>query len=625
MSASSSEANSSYTSSSPERKGCLPSEEDKINEAVNVGSIFLALESKFVNPRTLLNWLTTVDITNATRVAYKAVCLAIPPDDQYLEDKFHFLVKKPEYLSIGLGFGPVAELPDQKSPGTENPILAHSIEALTELNSNKTLRKISQLILAGDGAPAFVQSKLVLCYQARNFHHFRNFPANDYNVALVAADWTDRFRYNEQLPMLILKRVATLQEKAPLYYAGAAYKAYHKVAVKLSKDKLLNQLSRDELATFNDFFPNVVDTRVLEYTDLAYKIALLGNDIAGYVLGFPVQSMVPNEEQIHQALHKLQELGSEGYVTYIKQYVKKTYIPKLPFMEKKMVPDPSNSDVMIKEKREPRYPNDTDVTFEEIDNYVPFDIIACQIGDHLHRFSRTEADNLLETGKNPWTKEWLPIMVLSTIKARVEAANELGLPPARPLGEILIRVNNGTLFAADEVPKPPTSSDLPPLDADRPMVPSLFEALMAVGYLNGEWIPALSDEEDEGNGNLDAEDEIMTLFQHAVQPRGPRRDRGPDQEEPIISHGTRNRIPPEVEVLPVSSIRTSGDSYERPIRPRRRRIEAETSPVRTDSAEINEDDMTIEVELEPVSPTSASTADETLDFAIFGDDVMDDM
>lgn len=456
----------------------LPSEEDKIRESVDVGSVFLAMDANFFTPKALLQWLTTVPVNERRQVAYKAVCTKIPPNQQYLDDTFHFLTKKPEYTSIAVGFGLVVEIPDQNTDGAMNPVLAHVCEALISINSDANLRKLSALILAGQGSAAYLQANLATCCRARNFPHLRNLSGHEYNMALVAADWTAKFRYNEKLTSLIIHRVTELQKEAPIYYSGVAYKGYHKVAVKLNKDKLLTQLSRDELITFNTFFPNVIDQKVLGYSDLAYKIALLGNDVAGYVLGFPVQNHIPNEDQIHQAIQILTEQGADKYAEQIKQYVVSTYTPALPFEQKQRV----------------TYSNDTDVIMEDIDNYAPFDIISYQTGSHMYRFTRSEFDKLSESKKNPWTNDWLPPTVLSTIRARTEAAKELGLPPARPLREMLTRIEDGTLFQSDTAPKP---TPQPSQQRSQASPADILSVLMSTAVM-GQWAPGLPPDFDDG-------------------------------------------------------------------------------------------------------------------------------
>lgn len=455
----------------------LPTDDEKIRQSVEVGSVFLALESNFFTAEALQQWLTTVPMTERTQIAYKALCTKILPNVQYLPDSLHFLTKKPEYTSIAVGYGFSTDLPDTKGVDRthSNPILAHICDALIMINSDSNFRKLSALILSGHGTHQYVYSKLVTCYRARNFPHLRGVSPHEINVALVAADWTAKFRYNENLAKLILKRVADLQREAPIYYAGIAYGAYHKVAVKLNKDKLLTQLSRDELITFNTFFPNIIDTKILGYSDLAYKIALLGNDVAGYVLGFPIQNMIPNDDQIHEAIAILSKEGADAYAERIKQYVKSTYTPVAPF------PMGSVS-----------YSNDKDVMMEEIDNYVPFDIVSYQVGPHMYRFTRVEFDKLVESKKNPWTNDWFPPTVLSTIISRSEAAKELGLPPGRPCREMIDRVEAGTLFTPDEEPQP--SQQQVQQVSQIPVHPGVAAFAQ---MLFGGWNPSLPTDDDD--------------------------------------------------------------------------------------------------------------------------------
>lgn len=457
-------------SENSERTKCLPGVNDKIHEAVNEGSVYLAIDKRFITPTDLLEWLAIVPVTERTRVAYKALCFHIIPNDQYLRDDVHFLCKKPQYVSIATVFVVDLYLPTIKNGDV--PLVSSVLGDIVRYNSNAAERSLCTLILAGMGDLGYVLSNLTLCYLSRNFPYIRDLSGHEINVCLIEADWAERLRYNDTLAGLIVRRAIKLQEVAPHYYANVAYQTYYQIAVKLNKDKLLTKLSRDELHMFNTFFPNIIDTRILEYNNLSYNIALLTNDVAGYVLGFPIQNMIPDDEQIHQALAELTSIGVDRYAERIKNYVSKTYIPHLPFYQTK----------------ETIYPNSTDVLFEDIDNYSPFDIISCQIGPHIHRFSRAEANKLLESKKNPWNGEWLPPTVLSTFSARVNASKELGLPPARTVREMLDRVESGTLFEPDEIvePKSPQPHDIPV--GLRFFFNALFQSPQ-------QWIPGWTDEE----------------------------------------------------------------------------------------------------------------------------------
>ena len=172
--------------------------------------------------------------------------------------------------------------------------------------------------------------------------------------------------------------------------------------VKLNKEKLLSGLTKEQLIQLDTYFPNIIDAKILNYSPLAYKISLLGNDIAGYVLGFPIQNMIPTEEQIHQCIALLTKLGVQEYIKYIKEYNKLTYTPISPLnLDEKII-----------------YANEHDVITEDIDNYVSFDIVSYQIGPHMYRFSRAEFSQLAKSKENPWTNDGSPPPILSTIIAR---------------------------------------------------------------------------------------------------------------------------------------------------------------------------------------------------------------
>jgi hypothetical protein len=208
----------------------------------------------------------------------------------------------------------------------------------------------------------------------------------------------------------------------------------------------------------------MVDSRIFSYDDLSYKIAVLGNDIAGYVLGFPIQSMIPNDAQIHSALSLLIQIGREKYIEQVQSKLRASYIPILPIPEEP-----------------PTFANSTDVLMEEIESYVPFDVIGYQDGIYMYRFSRAEFDRLAESKKNPWTNNWLPPTVLSTIRTRVEASTELKLPAACPMMELFDRVEQGTLFASDTTETTSmTNSSVPPVTlgewmTELPDDPIMFE------------------------------------------------------------------------------------------------------------------------------------------------------
>jgi len=473
------------------KRNFLPSLNTKISQSVNHGSIFLALQKNFFTHQDLLSWLVTVDVSSLTKIAYKAVCEKIHPNSQYLNDYHHFLKKKPDYAPIAIGYGLNVNLLDAKNSLEDIPIIASIENFMEKYNNNIEDRKFSSLLLAGDGNKQYLRSKLILCYKSRIFPNL-NITADEINEALVASDWTDKFRYNENLAKLILKRLIILQI-SPNYYAGVVCKLYHDVFVKLNKEKLLTKLTQNELSVLDSFFPGIIDPKLLQYDELSYKISLFSNDLAGYVLGFPIQNMIPNDDQIRVAIEYLSSHGIDQYAKYIRDYIETSYLPITPF--------PFNNHI---------YSNDEDVMFEDPNGYVPFDVISYRSGDHIYRFTRVEFSQLSKSKKNPWTNEWLPPTILSTIISRSQASKELGLPPSRPLVDMLNRIKSDTLFHSSDDDTSPSR--------DIVDIPHSSDDIFLASFDNN-WHPGLpiedddeDDEEDEENNEDEDENNIETYM-----------------------------------------------------------------------------------------------------------------
>jgi len=411
-----------------------------IKESVYNGSVFLALEVKCFTHQDLMKWLVDETYSEKTLIAYKALCVGIDPNNQYMDDDIHFIIKQKNYVGIALFYGlKVYDLPykrnDNNSSTLNNcdPIINFVCDEIITLNSSSEMRQLFNLVTKGTGMVPYVQSNLLSCFLARNFNHVPNLTENDYNVDLVNSDWTNKFRYNKDLAKLVINRNLLLNKIAPNYYKNVAYSFYYKVASKLYKEKLLN-IEKNDLVGFNTLFPGIIDVKILCYNDIGYKLSLLNNETAGYLLGFPIQTIIPNEKQIKETINKLMEVGKEKYCEHIKTYVNKLFVQELPF----------SNDEPIK------YANTTDVMLEDINNYVPFDIVSYQIGTHIYRFTRAEFSKLIESKKNPWTNDWFPQSILTELINRQTCANKLELPQARPLTEMLELLETNKLYSKIE-------------------------------------------------------------------------------------------------------------------------------------------------------------------------------
>lgn len=402
----------------------------RIEEVIKYGSLYVAFAKNYISPTSVLEWLATKDVTTETLIAYIAVCSKIHPDNQYLADGCHFIAKKPIYCYIALEAQLNIEIMDDNIK-SDNPIIAHLIESLEDIKTNSLLKQTLLLLIYGKGTSQFIKTNLQQCFAARNFSYVKNVTADEINGALLKSDWLQHVRYNTTLAKDIINRVKELSKVAPSYLS-IVKDDYYKVAQKLYKEKKLFSLTQYELVIFNELFPSIVNPVFLTLDTLSSKIALLGNNIAGYLLGFPIQSFIPNDEQIITILSKLNKTTLQEHITMIKKYNPSSYMPVLPF-EYKIT-----------------HANTTDVIMEEIDNYLPFDIIAYIDGLYLYRFTRVEFKQIIESRKNPWTNDWLPESVLSTIKTRYEVANTLCLPECKTINELFDSLEDGDFIKAKE-------------------------------------------------------------------------------------------------------------------------------------------------------------------------------
>jgi hypothetical protein len=456
-----------------------------IQESVHFGSVALSLQTQIFDPISLMNYLVKEPLSIRTKVAYKLLCDQLHPHKHYLADGSHFLIHQPNYLMIAMYYNLDLTVPTQINE-PDSLLIDQLCEPLIEAQQDKDLQEETNLIAAGSGTVSYVVKHSTTYFLARNFAYIKQFTAHDMNLRLVDADWPEKFRYNEQLPKLIVKRIKYLQQHAPLYYSTVAQKIYHAVISKLYKDNFFSRVSKKQLSTINKNFPNIIDPVILTYDDLCYKVSLLGNEIAGYVLGFPIQNMIPTKEQIREALQILIKMGVHKYVEQIRNYVKLTYTPIIP------IPCQNIS-----------YPNETDVITEEIDNYVPFDIISYQVGTHMYRFTRAEFPELVKSKKNPWTNDWFPATILATIVARNNAAKELGLPPARPLTEMLDRIEKDKFFEVDPVSQNSNRSNSLTL-------PFPFNLLISRQFTDEVEETEEEEEEEDLPELIDDEDSIMS-------------------------------------------------------------------------------------------------------------------
>ena len=399
---------------------------DRISQAVLFGSVELALKQSFINVDNLLEWLSKQVVTQKIMIAYNAVCRRRSPNIQYLHDGVHILAKNPGLSSLAVVYKLNPSFKDCKE-GESKELWNYVFESVIKMRNDDTIKTASIMMLTGNAPHDFLRNNLDLLYSCRFWREASGVPSHKTNEALLKSDWVQHLRSNGTLAHAIITRVHFLQQHAPQYYAEVAYKDYYAKAVTLHKEKLLTNLSQADLSIFNTYFTNIIDLRLLSYNTLCYNIASLTPDIAGYVLGFPIHWFMPNEEQIHDALMILKVKDVDDYCAYIKAESIANCMP---------------TGAMINAT----FSNTEDVYGEDIDNYVPFDIIIFRNAKHIYRFTRPEFANLVKSKKNHWTNEWLPASILGSIKSRLTTVCSLGLPGSRTLKDHLNHLKNYNFF-----------------------------------------------------------------------------------------------------------------------------------------------------------------------------------
>lgn len=407
--------------------------ENIIKETVDFGSVYLALEYKLFTHKQLLNWLVLAPLDSKTLIAYKAVTDEIPLNQQYHFDSSHFLTRNKNYATIARRLGFTKKITCHKD-GDELLVDFLKDHFITETNSNDYEHKVHECNITVNPEKEIFKTidTIQRGYFVRKFIWDSSLTSKTCNTLLVKADWTDKFRYKDDLITIIMRRMSFLFTTAPTYYEKVALPAYTKVIIRLNNEHLLNKLSFDDLLLFDKFFPNILHKSIFSLDKSIFSIGLMSFELAGYLLGFPIHTTIPDQEQIFKALNIIQETSITEYIQLIKDY-NRTLPINLSFLTNK-----------------PKFCNNEDVLLEDVARYSPFDIVLFQTGDHIHRFTRPEFKQILESGKNHWTNDWLPIPILGTIQGRKTSSDAFGLPPSRTMEEMFERLEKGILFEEDK-------------------------------------------------------------------------------------------------------------------------------------------------------------------------------
>lgn len=426
--------------------------ENKVEQVVMYGSPYLAMDREFISPKELLEWLSAVpEVGTKELIAYRALKEKIPFQEQYVNDGWHLLAKKPQYLLAIMSHSDIndeyLDTPDRNKDQHKEediqPLYVHCFETLSECSqtgrssqsaaSTRTVGLITGSVVRETLTP----DEFTTYVAAGHFCHV-NMAIDDINRSILCADRTNILRHNPNLYHLVVERVQFLQKNCPLYYVKVAFSRYYDVVKCLYDERLLHNLTKEDLVLLNNYFPGIIDCNLLEYSDEAYALSLMSPELAAYILGYPIHQGIPSPEQMDNALKTLNELGREKYAEMIVNY--NNAYPGLPSPFLRGAPE------------QVKIANTENVLGDAVDSFSPFDILIFRKGEYLYRFTRAEFKSILENKKNPWTNEPLPASVLVDMEARMKKAGSCKLPTSLPICELLDKTMSRTLYQEEKLP-----------------------------------------------------------------------------------------------------------------------------------------------------------------------------
>lgn len=377
-----------------------------LEETVKFGSVCDAFDAEAFSPEECLEWLSTVETTDDTQLAYFALCSYLNPEEQYLSDNRHFFVLKPEYYRYTALWPFDHELPSVKDSEESGPLSEY-------ISGESNVFSILRFFVPG----TTIEKSVAKYFKARIYFTVPGLRLN-INPLLLESDWIDMLEIDDKLGTALIQRVKLLKEEAPTYYMTVKER-YREVVSLLSRKYLLASLNFLELTFIDSEFPGILSRQIFSLTPLERKLAVLPLETAGYLLGLPVQKMQVSGEQINKAVKLFQQLGFESYCEKVKEFNVREHLQNC-----------FTGDTVV-------FSNENDVLLEDVSSYSPFDIVPLQVGNCIFRFSRPEFQKIVDSGKNPWTNEPVTGFFLMQLVTRLKIAQVFNLPEPKPLKDLL--------------------------------------------------------------------------------------------------------------------------------------------------------------------------------------------
>lgn len=448
---------------------------NKVEEIINIGSIYLSLKSKYITGYEVLQYLyhfhnlsedkedknVSIDKLNA----YRFACDEIHPNEQYIsikdkdsDDKYHFIYLCPysQYIGIFLTYDTDLYLPVSKSrTDTISHIL---IPKLKELHKDHLQSEYYRFLI---GDITFNIPVNETFFDEGFFFNNNNVidiiircDYNDiYDLRIIKNDFIYKIKQYDKFNKIdnnfinaVIIRCNYLAEIAPNYWKNVVYKKYLsffeeaflyinvEIPINESNQEITPLIKSSDLQPLKILFPTLINDKILNLSPLAKEIYFMPFIVKCYYLGLPFEYMVLTEQNI---LDKLYNLSTNGIQKYYDEFL---------IINKRRYQNNNITNLFVEENNL-LLGNNQDTLYEDPLSYSPFDILKYIDGNHLYYFTRPEFKKLVDMNKNIWTNKTLSGMFGISLKSKIIMEQYYKLPVPQPLNDLLqtleSSINNG--------------------------------------------------------------------------------------------------------------------------------------------------------------------------------------
>lgn len=396
-----------------------------IDQAINFGSVWLALTKNAFTVRQLLDRLLELEPGVNVEIAYRHACMFGSDEDQIGLDGTHFLASRTEP-----SFSAIFVLSGRKVIHEETK--SRLVSGLTDLAIDPRFAHRVRLMCDDLNCQAISNNEIGLVIRCHSRRLFRLLTNSDEHrpvniVEAIAADWMEQIPSLHQVSdpkvlALLLSRAKHLAENAPLYWEKVGRSVYTPLFRQLRDNGLFREWCQPDFIEVLEYVPGIIDVGInpTEMSPLAFRVWAQPSVISAYLLGFPIHQMVPSRRLLDTALTRLSQLGPEAYMRELNT-----------FQRNNLAIERVGHNINM------AYPQEEDLMSECVFDYGAFDRVTVVIEERVFHFTRPEFASLLESRQNPWSNKALPDCILETIRSRVNLAKTFKLPDPAIVNDLL--------------------------------------------------------------------------------------------------------------------------------------------------------------------------------------------